>query len=332
MFSGIRLSIISFLLIILVINACIPPVNKKPNDPRTFASSQENIYQVGSSLPYFIDYTRAMDRLKLDYLMKAEGPYTFYIPNPDGFSLFFEERNLSSLDQISNEELSEILLYHIIRNRWFINSTPTGYYPTLAKETVTGNALDLYISNKSVFSLNGKVCLGTRDIDCSNGIIQNITRIILPPTISDQLSFNEDFSMFNQILSTGNLDKDYINLLSEKGSYTLLAPTNEAIQTYLDEHDNWKTLNDIPPDTLQNIINSHLINADNFLLKNLEGKVTLNTLSGTNIMFELTINSKSGQVFRNYTVKFNDKTTRVQIPDIQSTNGVIQQIDRVLVP
>jgi uncharacterized surface protein with fasciclin (FAS1) repeats len=62
------------------------------------------------------------------------------------------------------------------------------------------------------------------------------------------------FSDFKAILERGN----YLSMLKTYGHYTVFAPTNSAIQTYLKEN-GYASLNDIPNDKCDTLARAHIV-------------------------------------------------------------------------
>ena len=72
--------------------------------------------------------------------------------------------------------------------------------------------------------------------------------------MSDYLKSHPDFSMFTQIVERANR----MDLLTVRNRYTMLPPTNEAVQQYLDEN-NYSSVEDIPVEYCDTIFCSHMM-------------------------------------------------------------------------
>lgn len=309
-------------LLILGFSSCIPPINGIPPDPRSFSGKHSDILQVGMSLPYFIDYTRAMEKLNLSDTMQDAGPFTFFIPNAHAFAVFLNRNNISDITGLPPDLAKNLLLNHIIRGRFLLLNLSTGYYPSLATETTTGNNLDLYLQNDGLFELNGTLCMGTPDIPADNGMIHSITAMIPLPTVADHISVNDDFSLLHDILERRDLSISYDSLLRSDGPFTLFAPDNEAFTACLGLHQAWPSVNDIPARDLSLLMDRLLISTKNILLKN----ITSDSL----------LVSRGSDTLH---IGYSHKTWIIQGPehgqakilthDIQAVNGVIQEVDCV---
>ncbi len=306
--------------------SCIPNGKDIPTDPRTFDPSSVDLEELSSTLPYFKDFNKASNRVKIAGLMKEEGPYTIFMPNQDAFSRFRLENDLLSTDQIPDEELKEILLYHFIRGRWLLLSIPVGYYPTLALERTTGNPIDLFIDTGDLLKLNGRVVLDEPDLGTANGVIHSINIVLNMPTIMTHLSVNNDLSMIYEVLNRSDILKEFSDLLLiENDPSTFLAPDNEAMRKFLKEHQEWETMDEVPSEVLIETFRYHLISGKNILVKNIEETASVIASNGAGLIIQRSYPDW-------YVVDGSNQKARVILHDIQGTNGVIQQVDRVLIP
>lgn len=312
-------------LFIIVCASCIPNGGEVPDDPRTFDPSDMNLLDLSSSLPYFKDFIHASGQAKITDLLGEEGPYTIFMPNQWAFSKFRIENGINSTDQLPDDKLKDILLYHIIHGEWLLLQIPTGYYPTLALEKTSGNPIDLFIDNSDLFRLNGVFVLDEPDLGTSNGVIHSITSVLNRPTILSHLSVNIEFSMIYHVLNRSDIRMEFLKLFDQEGPCTFLAPTNEAMEIFLEEHEEWKTYENIPSEFLSDLLKYHLVSEKNILVKNIIQTKEVTALNGATFVIESEypnwkILGKRGQI------------ANITKHDIQGIDGVIHQIDRVLIP
>jgi transforming growth factor-beta-induced protein len=124
---------------------------------------------------------------------------------------------------------------------------------------------------------------------------------------------NEDFSILVQALQEANL----VGALQEEGPFTVFAPSNQAFQELL-------TALDITADEL--LSQSNL--SEVLLYHVVSGKVMSTDL--TDGQMAQTLSGESIQVSLANGVAIND--SQVVTADIETTNGVIHVIDKVLIP
>ncbi|MBR9999267.1 MAG: fasciclin domain-containing protein [Cyclobacteriaceae bacterium] len=312
-------------MLILIHYSCIPLDKEVPPDPRTFDPPDTNLRQLSSSLPYFKDYLQAMDHINLTDFLEGDGPFTVFMPNQLAFTRFRINNEISSAEQIPDDKLKNILLYHIIPGHWTLLQIPGGYYPTYAIEQTTSNPIDLFIDSNDLFRLNGIVAMDEPDLETINGVIHSISEVLTIPTVMTHLSVNRELSMIYDILNSDYLDQELQQQFHQDIPFTFLAPTNLALEMLLEEHEEWQSYKDIPRETLKNILAYHLVTGNNLLLKNILEDRMISTLNGTSFTIEPEF---TGWVIRD---RFGT-TARVTINDIQAVNGVIHSVDRVLMP
>jgi transforming growth factor-beta-induced protein len=102
----------------------------------------------------------------------AEGPFTVFAPTNNAFNALFKELGVSGIQDLSAEQLTPILTYHV----------------------VSGTVMSSDLSNTSVATLNGKKIkidlsegvkinesnVVTADLLGSNGVIHVIDRVLIP--------------------------------------------------------------------------------------------------------------------------------------------------------
>jgi uncharacterized surface protein with fasciclin (FAS1) repeats len=307
------------------LSSCLPPIQDPPPDPRVFEPPDKDLHDVGSALPYFVDFMYAMEKTHLIYLLEEEGPYTVFMPVQASFSEFHLKNKINHIDQMPADELAEILSYHFIPGRWMISNIPEGYHPTLALEKTSGNPIDIYIVKHGIFYLNGQNILDTPDLQTANGYIQSITSVLSIPALLDHLAFNDDFSLILEMLKRNNGETDFAQLLSGEGPFTFLAPDNTAIRSYLKNNSAWQTIEDIPGQAVVEILHNHLVKDINIVFEKTDGEQNITMLSGNSYIVQ--------REYPKWLIKDEQQNlARINIRNIQGTNGIIHQIDRILLP
>lgn len=316
---------LNILLYILFLSSCIPPTQEAPSDPRSFDNSHTDLLEVGYALPIFEDFMYAMEKTRLTYIMEEEGPYTIFAPIQVSFAEFRTEKKIYHIDQFPEEKLSEILRYHILPGNWSLLNMPNGYYPTLLEEKTSGNPIDLFIDYNFIFKINGLNIIFQDDIVSANGLIHAIKKVLKIPSMQDQLYFNEEFSLIFELLQRSDLDPELKLLLSDEIPDTFFAPTNTAVLAFLNRNPDWETIDDIPAKSLNEMIKNHLVSSENIVLNKFKEDVSLKTLKGE--MMTVKIDYPKWSI-----VYENKKIASINIRDIQGANGIIHQVDNILMP
>ena len=106
--------------------------------------------------------------------LKGEGPFTVFAPTDEAFAAL-PEGTLDSLLQPENREtLVKILTYHVVPGR----VTASDVVKLSSAETAQGSSIEI-TTEKGAVKVDCANVIKT-DIDCSNGIIHVIDKVIMP--------------------------------------------------------------------------------------------------------------------------------------------------------
>jgi transforming growth factor-beta-induced protein len=238
--------------------------------------------------------------------------FTVFAPTNDAFSKLLSELGVT-LEDLSSETLTPILLYHVVNGVIPASEVKSGYLPTLS--TAFGKNVSLQASVSDGVKLNNTVKVIATDVVATNGIIHVIDKVLLPPTVVEIAQQNPLFST----LVLAVIKADLAGTLSKEGPFTVFAPTNDAFSAL------FKTLNvsgidDLSKETLTPILLAHVVS----------GNVQSGDLSSGSVP---TLNtSKSLNVAVNGSAVTIDGSVNVIKADVQGKNGVVHVIDKVIVP
>lgn len=301
----------------LAVVAVLASCQKDEDDDMTPVNIPEskNIVQTAQADPQFSILVEAVVKAGLAEALQASGPFTVFAPTNDAFNLLFEELGVSSIDDLTAEQLTPILLYHVVGSKVMAADVSTGYVPSL-NTTAPGNNSVMILADAGMgVMLNGSSKVVAADVMTSNGVIHVIDRVILPPDVVDMAIQNSSFSTLVAAVSKAGL----VEALKGEGPFTIFAPTNAAFEAL------FSTLgvggiDDLTAEQLSPILLYHVVSGNVRAADVTSGLVpTLNPESSIDIMA-----SEMG-------VKLNG-TSNVVATDVQGTNGVIHVIDQVILP
>ena len=291
--------------------------------PQPAATSSNTIVDIAGGED-FTTLAAALERAGLIETLQGEGPFTVFAPTNAAFDALLAELEIEGLDQVSNAQLTEILLNHVVSGKVLSTDLTAGYVNTLAtgaQDTKISVLVDLTDGVK----LNNRATVTTPNIDADNGVVHVINNVLTVPSIVDAALANANFSILVEALTDSRLaSADFVNTLNGDGPFTVFAPTNAAFQNLLDSNDDWNSLADIPAATLEAVLKYHVVVGDNVTSGEIVDGLTPTTFEGSTF----TINTTNGVVI---TDKGGNEST-VQIADVQTSNGVIHAINRVLLP
>ncbi len=133
------------------------------------------------------------------------------------------------------------------------------------------------------------------------------------------LFFNEtfasdDYALFIQALERTGLNESAVNGKNN----TIFVPGSVTMQRILDSDDSWSTINDIPVDTLTEIMETHILSG-RFLREDFRmAPGSYQTLSGNSINVSVT---NIGATGRGLNIRID--AALVQSADLQFTDGVV---------
>ena len=141
------------------------------------ASAKKNIVETAIADERFSILVEAVVKAELVDALSAEGPYTVFAPTNDAFNALFKELGVSGVDALSKDQLTPILLYHVVNGKVMAKDVKTGMVPTLNDKA----SLDVKVSDKGVM-INGSTKVIITDVATSNGVIHVIDKVMVPNT------------------------------------------------------------------------------------------------------------------------------------------------------
>jgi uncharacterized surface protein with fasciclin (FAS1) repeats len=298
--------------IILVRTAC----KKSSNNPST---NQQTITTIVSNNSNFSLLKCAVVKANLATTLNGPGPFTVVAPSHTAFA--GRGITASTINALTPSQLSTLLLYHTIPANIPAANVPAG--PNAKVITASGDSVFVTKNANGVF-VNG-IPVTQADIMASNGVIHAIARVLIPPIGNIVQVAQSDTSFSYVVAAVLRASQGSVNVaavLSGPGPFTVFAPTKGAFRAA-----GFATVNDInnaDPATLTVILTYHVI----------AGRVSSSDL--TQCAQPTTLNSEKLTIslMGGATVKGNGNTTASNIiaTNITTTNGVVQVIDRVLLP
>jgi transforming growth factor-beta-induced protein len=125
--------------------------------------------------PNFSILVQAVVKAGLVDALSASGPFTVFAPTNDAFNALFATLGVSGIDALTAEQLTPILLYHVVSGNVLASQVSTGSVPTLKE----GSSIDVVASAMGVKLNNSSNVIAT-DVQGINGVIHAIDAVILP--------------------------------------------------------------------------------------------------------------------------------------------------------
>ena len=279
----------------------------------------------------------------LTTLINKEANFTVFAPTDDAF----EAIGITSVDGLSKEDLTPILLYHVLDSEVKAADLPA----TGSAVTTLGGDFYLSINTDGVF-INGLTEVTDTDIDQDNGVVHVIDRTLQPASsdivdiavAASQASEGAEFTQLVAALTavSENTQTDVITALKGDGPFTVFAPTDAAFQTLYDavgdqDEDEDSDIDDLVIaaglETIATVLQYHVYSGRVFsqdIPNVLDGSasVMLTPLAGGSwtLNSDLTITATDGALM----IGLDD--AGIVGTDILGTNGVIHTINQVILP
>lgn len=287
-------------------------------DPVVDPEPTNTIAQTVAAESDFSSLLAALQKAELVSTFEGTTEYTVFAPTNAAFSTFLTEQGVT-LEELTKEQLTEILTYHVVTGDRKSSSFTDG--ATLATLN-SGQSLSISVDGSSVMVNDANVT--TADTEATNGVIHTIDKVLVPsdftlepetPSIVGIATGDSNFSILVEALQKANL----VTTLDGTTPYTVFAPTNEAFEELFNEL-GVSGIADIDVATLTPILLYHVANGT--LTSSQINAGTLATLN-TDASIEVTVDGS--------TITLNGDTQVTQA-DILASNGVVHVIDKVLVP
>ncbi len=155
-----------------------------PTTTMSAAVERPNIIEVLQDDGRFTTLLAGLDAADLTETLKGDGPFTLLAPTDDAFNEALTSMGMSVDDLTANPTiLADILRYHVIPGRYLFRNLTSG--PTL--DTALEGSSVTFDLTAGVFTVNG-ANIGDVDNIASNGVVQVVDSVILPPAIQAMMA------------------------------------------------------------------------------------------------------------------------------------------------
>ncbi|MBQ0740335.1 fasciclin domain-containing protein, partial [Aquimarina celericrescens] len=102
------------------------------------------------------------------------------------FNAFLQDNGFSSLEEVPEDLLSEVLLNHVVNGRILAADLSTGYVNSLGKGGASEAEPSLFINTENGVTVNGVSSVTTPDIVATNGVVHEVDAVIGLPSVVTQ--------------------------------------------------------------------------------------------------------------------------------------------------
>ncbi|MDX1671901.1 MAG: fasciclin domain-containing protein [Balneolaceae bacterium] len=262
----------------------------------------QNIVEFAQQSDNFTTLAQLVEDAGLASELSGPGPFTVFGPTDAAFA----QIPSSVLENLTNDQLVQILTYHVVQGEIFAGDLSAQQSPA----SLEGGQLFIEAGDGVIVNDNSNVV--EADVNVSNGVIHGVDQVLFPDNFLDVVSIvGKRFNL--EVMESAVSDANLVSTLQQEtqDGFTVFAPTNVAFDAITVPNDQQQ---------LQDVLTYHVI-PSKVLSGDLQASQTVTTVNGNDITIEVS----------NGTVTINGSAT-VITADLEGTNGVVHIIDEVLIP
>ena len=282
------------------------------DDDNQIDNSQRSLAEIAANDGRFTVLSSLLERVDLDDVLDGTGPFTVFAPTDAAFGQI-------ELDGLSDAEVRQILLYHVISGL-DLPAADLSEGQTLVGTGSTGgpngSQLTLLVEkNGAAVTVNNEASVVQADIGGTNGTIHAVNQVLFAQSLVDFVTKLNGFSA----LATALTDASLVPALQADGPFTVFAPNDAAFAAAAG------TIATLTPDQVADVLRYHVIAGANVRAEDvMDGSVS--TLLGQSVGLSATANNAVT------VMDAQGNSVAVLNANIQASNGVIHGIGSVLIP
>ncbi len=175
-----RLSISLFILALFSSLTIISTANAKETKK---GAPEMNVVEIAIADERFSILVEAVSKAGLVEALSAEGPYTVFAPTNDAFEALFTDLGINGIEDLTADQLTPILLYHVVSGKVMAADVTSGKVSTLNEDAW----MNIEADSKGVTIDKGSEVVIT-DIVATNGVIHVINKVLIPETKTSKSS------------------------------------------------------------------------------------------------------------------------------------------------
>ncbi|WP_443938984.1 fasciclin domain-containing protein [Pedobacter sp. MW01-1-1] len=154
-------------------------------------------------------FLEILDRSGTKGYLGAYGKYTIFTPTNDAVNAWLKALNKTSVEQVSPEDLKNLVRFHVLPDTLATNRFTDGKLPQI---TLYGQYLQtgvIFTGGASSYIINKQAKVTQSNVRVGNGIMHIIDQVLLPATktLAQSIETNARYSIFTQALKeTGFYD------------------------------------------------------------------------------------------------------------------------------
>jgi transforming growth factor-beta-induced protein len=270
-----------------------------------------NLIEVATEAGSFGTLLAALEAADLTSVLEGDGPFTVFAPTDAAFEALLTELGATAEQLLARDDLSTILLYHVIGGAAVGSSSVTTGPATTAAD------LSVWINADNGVRVNGAT-VSTPDVTASNGVIHIVDSVILPANIAEFAGYTGQHGSLLAAVGAAGIAGA---VTDPAAKVTVFAPTDAAFTAALTALG--LTFEELAADTdtLTTILTYHVVGGEVLspAVVGLDGE-QVEMLSGESALVDATALTIGGAALN------------ADLLDIRTTTGVIHVLNDVMVP
>lgn len=164
-------------LFILAIFAGLSTSSFAANEKAGEAAPTKNVVEIAIGDERFSTLVSAVSKAGLVDALSAEGPYTVFAPTNDAFTMLFKDLGINGIEDLTSEQLTPILLYHVVSGKVMSADVKSGKVATLNQDAWMNIE-----AGKSGVTIDKSSNVIIADVEGTNGVIHVIDKVLVPET------------------------------------------------------------------------------------------------------------------------------------------------------
>eukprot|EP01083_Nonionella_stella_P045749 122708_1 len=273
----------------------------------------DSVYQIITSIDDYSILAQLVDKAGLaETLQRLTATFTVFAPNNNAFYVLMDAWHVDISDLLNLPNLRDVLLYHILTQTLLISDLSNERLSTLQGQSIhvhTDNGI--YLTDRQKDRSNVIIA----NVEATNGVVHVVDRVLvlLFDSVYQITASMNDYSILTQLLEHTGLDEV---LQDRDAAYTVFAPNNVAFGVLMSELR--ITMGDLP--NLHDVLSYHI-------LPDYVSTQSVTTLQGQSVAITMDNSTHTGM----YLIDNQHHQSDV-IRHVESENGVVHVVNRVLVP
>jgi transforming growth factor-beta-induced protein len=283
-------------------------------------SCSGNIAEIADCNSNFDTLTAAVDAAGLGATLSG-GEFTVFAPTDAAFNELFLALGVTPAEFLARSDLADILTYHVLQGS--VDATAAIALAGMmdnSTRTVESSNIEVTLVGQDLFVNRSKVVIP--NVIADNGIIHAVDKVLIPPSYFNVVETAQADGRFNTLVAAV-VEAGLANTLATTPDLTVFAPTDDAFAQLIATNDAFNSAVDILALTnLADILLYHVLDSevDAMTAIGLSGNTTTPLYAAQ----DLAISYTDPDLYIN--------TSKVIVADVDTSNGIIHAIDKVLLP